>query len=88
MGVNEFAQGLNCHFSIKQPRHHNYIETHFWCMYGVAVLDVIGLDDLLHERFGNYEEERGMSMKELIEAEYGQIAVDWVETAMLLPHQK
>ena len=43
-------------------------------------LDVSEFDNLMHERHGEFEEERGMSTLDLIEAEYGENAKDWVES--------
>ncbi len=50
----------------------------------VAKLDPSALDDLLHERHGDYEErgDDGMSMRQLIAAEYGEAAASFVEESL------
>lgn len=45
-----------------------------------AALDLLALDDLLHERHGEYEEE-GLSMRELIIREYGEEAANFVSSS-------
>lgn len=42
-------------------------------------LDILKLDAWLHMRHGEYEEERGISMVELVAVEYGDAAVTWVK---------
>lgn len=38
---------------------------------GEPTLDILKLDDILHEKFGNYEN-RGYSLDELVKREYGR----------------
>lgn len=46
-----------------------------------AKLDTIALDDLLHERHGDYEDE-GLSMRDLVAREYGDEAVTFIKVSM------
>lgn len=39
-----------------------------------VVVDVLKIDDILHNRFGNYEDE-GLSMNDIIKEKYGEFAV-------------
>ena len=45
-------------------------------------VDVLKLDDTLHELHGDYEEDRGLSMRELLVAEYSQEASDFVASSI------
>lgn len=50
-------------------------------MVGKVGLDIVGFDDLMHERHGEYED-KGLSMGELIEKEYGIEARTFCEQAI------
>ena len=39
------------------------------------VINPYAFDDYLHERYGNYENERGMSMEEVVRENYGEEGV-------------
>lgn len=41
---------------------------------GRVVVDIMKIDDILHNRFGNYEDE-GLSMNDIIKEKYGEFAV-------------
>ena len=41
---------------------------------GRVVVDIMKIDDILHNRFGNYEDE-GLSMNDIIKEKYGESAV-------------
>jgi len=80
MERKEFLDGLKRHFKIEQG--FNYIDQALWLMLREYRIDIIKLDDHLHSIFGEYEEERKMSMNELIKAEYGASALHWVDKAI------
>ena len=53
---------------------------------GLIRLDIIALDDLLHERHGNYEDE-GLSMSDFVRKNYGEKAHNFcIEWGMI--HEK
>ena len=41
---------------------------------GRVVVDILHIDDILHSRFGDYED-RGLSMNDIIKEKYGEAAV-------------
>ena len=45
-----------------------------------ARLDILAFDDWLHKQHGEYEDERGLSMGELIEKEYGEQAELFIQS--------
>ena len=44
------------------------------------VIDILKLDDILHEVHGDYEGDHGWSMKDLINKKYGDLAMLFVES--------
>ena len=46
---------------------------------GRFVIDVFKLDEMLHSKYGSYEE-RGLSMRDLIASEYGSDACELIES--------
>jgi len=79
MELKDFDGRLRELFDIKSnPRSYLCILT--WMANKSVVMDTMALDVLLHERHGEYETEKGMSMAELIEHEYGEGARLWVQS--------
>lgn len=77
--LQKFAEGLEKHFDIPAK------EWKQFCCPTTFItqrfhLDAIKFDDLMHERHGEFEEERNMCTFDLIVAEYGENAKDWVES--------
>jgi len=77
MEREEFFRGLKKHFDIHKGL--LFVDPITWLLRKDYTLDIIKLDNLLHKRFGNYEEEKNMSMSELVEAEYGKEARKWID---------
>lgn len=48
------------------------------CLYGKFQIDIIKFDDVLHRKFGDYEE-RGLSMRDIIKREYGEAGINLIE---------
>lgn len=57
-----------------------YMDILIWVATRKVSIDVIKLDDWLHKQYGNYEENRGLSMKELLAVEFGEQTAKFVET--------
>jgi hypothetical protein len=75
--IPEFTKQLNDHFKIRNG--HSYLDARLMCVTRQLELDVLKLDDLLHERHGNYEQNSGQSMSDLITQEYGLAANAFVD---------
>jgi len=80
MERDEFVKGLKHHFNIDNII--KFTDESVWIISRTYVLNIFTFDDYLHEKFGEYEEERGMSMANLIEKEYSVDAKIWVENAI------
>ena len=50
------------------------IDTLFSIAAGRVVVDIMKIDDVLHSRFGYYED-RGLSMNDILKEQYGEAAV-------------
>ena len=80
MDKENFMLSMKIHFGLDKKEAHKFIG-HLMFLTGKGFkLDIIKFDNFLHEKFGEYEEERDMSMKDLIETEYGEAAVHFVES--------
>jgi hypothetical protein len=66
--IPEFAKKMNELFHMKNG--HSYLDTRLMCITGRLELDVLKLDDLFHDRHGEYEQ-AGKSMSDITEQEYG-----------------
>jgi len=75
MTIQEFHAGMKKHFP-KITNRGEYL-CNVSLMYKLIRIDVMKLDDWLHQIHGEYEDE-GLSMAELITREYGQKAHDFV----------
>ena len=77
--IPEFAKKINELFKLKNG--HIYLDTYLMQLTGKIELDIFKLDDLLHERHGEYEED-DKSMKDIIVQEYGVIANSFVDSML------
>ncbi len=75
--IPEFTKQLNDYFNIRNG--HAYLDARLMCITRQLELDILKLDDLLHERHGEYEQNSGLSMNELILQEYGLAANTFVD---------
>ena len=77
--IPEFAKKMNEMFRLKNG--HTYLDTYFMQLTGQIELDIFKLDDLLHDRHGEYEED-DKSMKDIILQEYGVMANAFVDSML------
>ena len=74
--IPEFAKKMNELFRIKNG--HTYLDTYLMQLTGKIELDILKLDDLYHERHGEYEQ-CDKSMTDLTLEEYGVMANAFVD---------
>ncbi len=74
--IPEFTKKMNEFFNLKNG--HKYLDTQLMLITGRLELDILKLDDLLHERHGNYEDD-GRSMSVIILQKYGNQANAFVD---------
>lgn len=74
---DDFERGLRSHFGIVKWM--LYVDHEIWVFSRNYVINVVKFDEWLHEQFGNYEKDRKMSAYEVIEAEYGLAAKEWLK---------
>jgi len=74
--IPEFAKKMNELFKIKNG--HTYLDTFLMQLTGKIELDILKLDDLFHERHGEYEEDE-KSMSDIATQEYGVMANAFVD---------
>ena len=79
ISIPEFAKEMNELFRIKNG--HTYLDTYLMQLSGKIELDILKLDDLLHERHGEYEEGT-KSMSDITIQEYGVMANAFVDTML------
>lgn len=76
MERQEFCEGLKHYFKIYQP-------LPFLCkamfLFGKTSIDIVLFDEWLHKKIGNYEEEKGQSMAEAIEENFGAEARTFIK---------
>jgi hypothetical protein len=77
--IPEFTKKMNELFKLKNG--HTYQDSYLMYITGKIELDIFKLDDLLHERHGEYEDE-GKSMSDMIIQEYGVIANAFVDSLL------
>ena len=82
--IPEFAKRMNELFRMKNG--HTYLDTFLMQLTGQIELDVLKLDDLLHERHGEYEQQ-GKSMSDITVQEYGVLANAFIDS-MLEPRSE
>ena len=80
MDKKTFMLGMKIHFNLNEKEAHSYTDKLLFLMGRGFTLDMTKFDDYLHEKFGEYEDERGLSMKELIAVEYSTAAANFVES--------
>jgi len=66
--IPEFTKKMNDFFNLKNG--HKYLDAQLMCITRRIELDVLKLDDLFHERHGEYEQD-GKSMRDITIQEYG-----------------
>jgi hypothetical protein len=74
--IPEFTMKMNELFKLKNG--HSYQDIDLMLITNRLELDIFKLDDLLHERHGEYEAD-GKSMSDIIIQEYGLIANAFVD---------
>ena len=74
--IPEFTRRMNELFRLKNG--HTYLDTTLMMCSGRIELDIIKLDDLLHERHGRYED-RSLNMSAITLQEYGTVANAFVD---------
>lgn len=77
--VPDLAKGLRKHFDIRNPN--AYFDKTLSLLTRTVTLDILALDDWLHEQHGNYED-NGKSMNNIIEEKYGTAAIAFVNQYM------
>lgn len=75
--IPEFAKKMNELFRMKNG--HTYLDTFLMQLTGQIELDILKLDDLLHERHGEYEQQ-AKSMSDITIQEYGATANAFVDS--------
>ena len=76
ISIPEFAKQMNELFQIKNG--HTYLDTCLMLLTGKIELDILKLDDLYHDRHGEYEEDT-KSMSDITIQEYGAVADAFVD---------
>ena len=82
MERDDFFNGLKVHFGVDKKQAVKFIDKLIWLSKRTYSLNLFEFDDYLHEKFGEYEDERKMSMADIIEAKYGEAAKNWAEKAI------
>lgn len=83
--IPEFAKKMNELFKLKDG--HSYLDTEYMCLTNRLELDLFKLDDLLHERHGEYEDD-GKCMNDMIIQEYGIMANAFVDVMLDLDREE
>jgi hypothetical protein len=83
MDILKFQQDLLKYFEIKD--FNSVINYSTSRTLNRPVLDVIAFDELLGERHGNYCEERGLAMSDIIILNYGTEAWEWFINHLIKP---
>jgi len=76
MDLPQFDKRIMGYFHVKNGR--KYVDHVLWMATRNVTVDVMALDELLHERHGDYEDD-GSSMADIITKEYGEEACDFVQ---------
>lgn len=80
LSIQEFCAGLKKHFKIAVPN--DFLDRTFLPL-KIVSLDILLFDDLMHKRHGDYDEgNEAISLKDLVEREYGVEASKFVESAI------
>jgi hypothetical protein len=78
ISLPEFHKQLRAHFKLNENAG-KYLDSQLTMLTRSPKLGIIKLDDLLHERHGEYEGE-GLSMKECIDKHYSPAASAFVKS--------
>jgi len=76
ISIPEFAKKMNELFQIKNG--HTYLDTYLMQLTNRIELDILKLDDLYHDRHGEYEKDE-KSMTDVTLQEYGAVADAFVD---------
>lgn len=76
VSIPEFCTKMRKEFDIKAPN--KYLDANMMMLTRRIELDLMAFDDLMHERHGNYEDEKGYSLSDLVAREYGPSAHDLI----------
>lgn len=76
VSIPEFAKKMNELFRLKNG--HTYLDTYLMQLTNRIELDILKLDDLFHERHGEYESD-SKSMSDVTLKEYGVVANAFVD---------
>lgn len=79
ISIPEFAKKMNDLFRIKNG--HTYLDTYLMLITGKLELDILKLDDLFHERHGEYEQDE-KNMSDITLQEYGAVANAFVDSML------
>ena len=81
MDINQFRSGMKKHFSITHDVNSYLVKE--LLPFGKIYLDIVKFDEeFLIPKYGDYIEEKNMSMDDLILEKYGKDARDFVEKAI------
>ena len=79
ISIPEFAKKMNELFRIKNGN--AYLDTYLMQLTGKIELDILKLDDLFHERHGEYEQD-AKCMSDITLQEYGPVANAFVDSML------
>ena len=83
--IPEFTKKMNELFRLKNG--HAYLDTRLMHITGKIELDILKLDDLLHERHGEYEQQ-AKSMNDITIEEYGLLASAFVDSMLAMQKEQ
>lgn len=74
--MHKFAKGMKDHFGITHGVN-DYLDPMLTALKSKPALNIFKLDEWLHEKFGNYEDDE-KSMEDIIREHFGESAVKFV----------
>ena len=80
MTYPEFDKGMRQHFPKLRPN--KYLDALILHATGKFTLDTMKLDDWLHEQFGEFDGEDGISMRDLLAEKFGEECARFCEEAI------
>ena len=83
--IPEFTKRMNELFRMKNG--HAYLDIRLMHITGMIELDILKLDDLLHERHGEYEQQ-AKSMNDITIEEYGLLANAFVDSMLVMQKEQ
>ena len=83
--IPEFTKRMNELFRMKNG--HAYLDIRLMHITGMIELDILKLDDLLHERHGEYEQQ-AKSMNDITIEEYGLLANAFVDSMLAMQKEQ